>query len=911
MHKYKITLFILFLAFFPTETFSKNDGIINILGNSRCITLRDENGDFRGFRIDIIKEILDNKEIEYRVIDNSFGDSISHYDIYMTSGFIGVDEENYNASRKYLDLNINYMVTKDKYVNSFDCLRGGKLITMKNSVVRDYLEHIGFSDDITSVSDFSEGLKLIRSGNYDAFVTTDEWTLFGLAGNDRSDLIIKNTKLPQLEMIFGVIKSKQALLVIINDGIEEIIRNGRYGEIYYKWFGLKNNRDISTLDYILFSIYLIFIVSLLFYIIILIRKTKNWVHHSSKLAKELSIAINAGNIAAWKYRIKSNSFHHVSGEIWFDEGISMEEFIKFLDSDSRVSYKEAIRGLLLQEAENCELTIRLKETFSKDAQYIKVSMSSVIKNKKVTKILCASSNITSKTYFNNKLSYEAQKFASVFNNVSIGLEYYDKRGKLIDINESALKMVGLTDKNTVLAYKRNFLNDSFYKGLINSLDDLTEKKVFDIRYDMKNIINDYGLPSSKNGEKYFHVEVVPYRDSKNNLKNIIVAAYDFTENIRLNHKYQDLYIESREMFQSIPELLSIYDSQGNLTYVNGNLDKNKTLKIDSNDVIGKFNLFKMLQYFNKKIDFDKIDDYFEDDFVIAGHDAGIMPYHFTGEEEIIYFKIRIKPIRNTKGEIIKYISVASDITELIKARKKAEQSDLLKSIFLANMSHEIRTPLNAIVGFSELLQNTEVGDEKAVYGEVISHNSDILINLINDILDLSKIEAGFLEFKDEMFDLNKLFDETYTSFILRINEKIKLHVIKPENEISIYMDKKRFSQILYNYLSNASKYTMQGTIEFGYEVIDGGIKVYVKDTGIGIKEENKSSVFKRFQKFDEVAQGTGLGLSICKALTDVKKGKIGFASEYGVGSEFWAWIPCSMEINKTEEILIKSETLLN
>lgn len=242
------------------------------------------------------------------------------------------------------------------------------------------------------------------------------------------------------------------------------------------------------------------------------------------------------------------------------------------------------------------------------------------------------------------------------------------------------------------------------------------------------------------------------------------------------------------------------------------------------------------------------------------------------------------------------------LDEMNKAKEKAEQSDKLKSAFLANMSHEIRTPLNAIVGFSDLMTHCDDVEEREMYGKIIISNNALLLQLIDDILDLSKIEAGLFEFQKDYFELNKLFDNLYSTFMLRKSDNVELICHKELDNLQVYIDKKRLTQILNNFLSNAVKYTAQGKIEFGYTLHKNGIKVYVRDTGIGISEENKKLVFQRFQKFNDFAQGTGLGLSICKAISDsCPESEINFESQLGVGSYFWIYIPSPLVYDETKK----------
>ncbi|WP_363669873.1 ATP-binding protein [uncultured Parabacteroides sp.] len=262
--------------------------------------------------------------------------------------------------------------------------------------------------------------------------------------------------------------------------------------------------------------------------------------------------------------------------------------------------------------------------------------------------------------------------------------------------------------------------------------------------------------------------------------------------------------------------------------------------------------------------------------------------HFTGFWQNIP---QLQKLNREQKEMIK---------ELKELKEKAELSDRLKSAFLANMSHEIRTPLNAIVGFSELMTSCSDPEEQAMYINIIKSNNELLLRLINDILDLSKIEAGIVERKYEKFNMSSISDELFTCIQPKItNPDIEFYLNKADTNCWVTLDKNRLMQVWMNFLTNAIKHTKSGHIKMGYSIEKNGIRIYVEDTGIGIPKESHDKVFARFEKINDFVQGTGLGLAISKAIVENAGGKIDFDSTPGVGSTFWAWVPC--EINRQEE----------
>lgn len=233
--------------------------------------------------------------------------------------------------------------------------------------------------------------------------------------------------------------------------------------------------------------------------------------------------------------------------------------------------------------------------------------------------------------------------------------------------------------------------------------------------------------------------------------------------------------------------------------------------------------------------------------------------------------------------------------ELRKARAaqaQAEAANQNKSVFLANMSHEIRTPLNVIMGFSNLIVTAATEEEKRMYAEVLENNCSLLLQLINDILDLSKIESGTLTFAEEEMELNILLEELASAMRTRIvAEEVVLNCVTLSAPCFVVAEKKRLSQVLINLLTNAIKFTTKGSIRLGYEIHGKMLYFYVADTGCGFPESQKQKVFERFVKLDSAKPGTGLGLAICRTIVEKMGGCIGVESEEGKGSCFWFTIP--------------------
>lgn len=350
-----------------------------------------------------------------------------------------------------------------------------------------------------------------------------------------------------------------------------------------------------------------------------------------------------------------------------------------------------------------------------------------------------------------------------------------------------------------------------------------------------------------------------------------------------NEKYR-FFLES--ILENLPIATTVKDKNDNGRYLIWNKKAAEMMGTPGEEIVGRYEEdFRHLMPDNFIQETDRLAEETETTHSYIKH--FINP---KGGEYILSFHKNL--VSYNQGRERWIVSSALDITELLAAKEKAEESNRLKSAFLANMSHEIRTPLNAIVGFSSILSEYIQDEEAKEYIHLIETNNQLLLQLINDVLDLSRIEANTLEFRENEMDVNDALEKIQTTAELKISSKVKLRFLPGLEACTIRTVPTRVIQVLNNYLSNAIKHTEQGYIDIGYyPPQEGRIRFFIRDTGCGIPAERHKDIFERFVKLDSFKQGTGLGLSICTMIAEKMNGEVGVISAPGEGSEFWFEIP--------------------
>ena len=621
-----------------------------------------------------------------------------------------------------------------------------------------------------------------------------------------------------------------------------------------------------------------------------VTSTKEAEYRTEESKKNLEMAMEAANMSSWVYDVYKMEFGVLHGNSVFKSGMSLEQLLPMLHPQDCAPLKELFSRLINKEVWQGQLTVRVFNEQEGEFRHYESRMRLSTEHFGKLQIVGTLLDVTEKIRMAKKTQdlLIKRELAMKVNDI-VHWDFNVQTQKFESCNDpvndyASDKLVSLEEYlNVIHPEDRSLVNDALQSMLLGRNMNINLTCRIQTRYD--------------DTWQYCNITGVPFEFGE---AGEVIRYTGFRQNIsklhQLNEELKERNYKMELTFKTVGMSYWDYDV--------------KTRQYRSfNDPVNDFNPEKAIM---------------PEDYLKAAHpeDTERVRENMVGmsagqyKEFSLQYRSRTKwdqdwqtlivtglpSERDKKGNVIRYTGIAFNNTkwekmaqELKEMKDKAELSDRLKSAFLANMSHEIRTPLNAIVGFSELLVDSDDPDEKKEYWHIIESNNDLLLRLINDILDLSKIESGIIDRKRERFNLTQLCNELYVMMRSKIpNADVELVQDNPCSECWIFLDSNRLKQVWMNFLTNAVKYTRSGYIRMGYSVEKDGIRFYVEDTGTGIPKELQDRVFGRFQKLNEFVQGTGLGLAISRAIVEAAGGEIGFTSEQGIGSTFWAWVPCEI-----------------
>ena len=563
-------------------------------------------------------------------------------------------------------------------------------------------------------------------------------------------------------------------------------------------------------------------------------------------------------------------------------GLPLESYIGSLASEKHPDYLQKLN--FLEEILDSNSYREKDEYFPRTERYTHWVIYSPGKDEIVGLFLDSTGSVQA----NRALDRSEKLFKNIFANIPAGVEIYDKDGYLIDLNNKDLEIFGVVNKSDVIGVNF-FENPNVPQGIRDRVrnEDLVD---FRLNYSFEQAGGYY----SNVIELYSKVSKL--YDNEGNFSGYILISIDNTERIDAMNRIRDF----ENFFLMISDYAKVGYAKLNLLNRKGYAIKQWYKNLGEEEDIPLSEVVAVYSQMHPE-DRKRFLDFY--DGVRDGKRR-----HFQGEMRIrrpgtknewnwVSSNVMVTNYKPEENEI-EIIGINYDITELketeaelIQARDKAEMMDRLKSAFLANMSHEIRTPLNAIVGFSDLLVETEELAERQEYIKIVRENNELLLQLISDILDLSKIEAGTFEFTNGDVDVNLLCEDIVRSMGMKAKEEVELVFDDHLPVCHVISDRNRIHQVISNFVNNAMKFTSEGSIHVGYKLKDGELEFYVEDTGIGIEKEQLPHIFERFVKLNSFVHGTGLGLSICQSIVEQLGGRIGVDSEKGKGSRFWFTIP--------------------
>ncbi len=623
----------------------------------------------------------------------------------------------------------------------------------------------------------------------------------------------------------------------------------------------------------------------------------------------IKLALDISGNHVMRFDLKKNSVYDLNGRAIFGNNVTMEDCYTYIHDDDLPAFRSMVERM--SQGKERESSIRYRWNFNytghgePDWHYMRMlTIAEYADDSSRPSGLIATIVDETEQIRKQKEEYRlSEVYKTVFENSIVGLSFYTPEGQLMNSN-ALMRQICHFDS---VDY------DAFYSNA-----NLFDVAPFPEVLDRNNVKEVYFCTLSIVPERemyvYLEVHVHPIKDENGQLVYIAVAVRDITPE-------RDMYLQAKQNDEEIKRAnaeIQIYETE--LNYL---MERCELQAWRINLAENRIDFYRGLEVVERSFTLEELRGIFvdQDDFFVQtlkdaktmfarpqSHMALMHPVVSRRYTEPQWAQINSIPEYDEEGNLKGAFGLWRNVTrymkkqdELRRETERANDSGRMKSVFLANMTHEIRTPLNAIVGFSDLLQAVESKEDKREMIRVIHNNCDMLLRLVNDILELSNVDANAMQIRPVETDFARFFDDVCQSLAQRISEPdVMFKKDNPYTSLMVSIDQNRIQQIITNFVTNAVKYTHRGHIRVGYrlemrnvgdEKMRNGLYVYCEDTGEGIPEDQKERVFERFVKLNDYIQGTGLGLSICKAIIEKCNGVIGVDSKEGHGSNFWFWIP--------------------
>ena len=655
---------------------------------------------------------------------------------------------------------------------------------------------------------------------------------------------------------------------------------------------------LASLD--MLTIVLVLIVGGAFLLVLIANHfTLKRVRATSRQTKDVTNiiqhALTIGNVNVLRMNMGTQRVVILYGNIFNQKDMTIGELAAKVHDDDRLPFETMLKRLAQRKEQTATLELQLNTGGNGQQPLWRIMncYATVVGDSTPARIVCTMTDETEDEQKRRQEEMLAEKYRRIFNQGIGGLAFFDRDGMLVAANSYMHRVLHFQEDEDPLFFKTSIFNMPMFRDIID------RKHIDDMYFCSRSIIPERGV------NIYLVMRIHPIYDAEGNLVNIAIAMRDITEE-------RDIYLKLKENgkeLQAINDSISGYEQE--LVYLMENCEMRVwKASFDNREIT----FHKTLSKAEKRMSLDELKEFFIEQKAIVGRYFDAPEQHFNKPRS---FLCHMKPVfhdnHDTDWNIMDSVPVYDEngrlegcfgtlrnVTALINAQerlreetRRAQDSGRQKSVFMANMTHEIRTPLNSIVGFSDVLPMMSTAEEKQEILKVIMNNCDMLLRLINDILEISKMDSSELAFLAEETDFPAEFDKVCRDLEQRVQQPgVTFIKENPETSLTMYTDMQRVKQIMTNFVTNAVKYTTQGHIKLGYRREGDGIYLYCEDTGAGIPKEKQAVVFERFVKLNDFVQGTGLGLSICSAIARKAGGRIGVESEgEGKGSTFWVWLP--------------------
>ena len=664
---------------------------------------------------------------------------------------------------------------------------------------------------------------------------------------------------------------------------------------------------------------LIAVFVLIFYNRLFVYREQEMNTQNMSRNSRLALVLKSGKLRLWIYELASRHYITLSETGEYTDEYNPIDFSQFYDRDDF----EALRRAVFDISEGRRLTsnVTMRSTLQSDGRQhvyeVNVSIANRDRFGRVTRILGIQHDVTDSLEKKQKVSQLLMRYHTVFNSSLSDMIYYDKDGVLSDINDKACEAFNVGNREHVLKSRYKLEDNPFFNALnFSGLENTRTTSIvdFDQFRDARYRLDEFRL----SGRIYYESTVNPIFSSDNEFEGIYISGRNVTEMVESFHRQQEGAIRLRKATRNIQRYIDNINYAlrvSNVLFVNYYPHSySLEMSVHVNKTQMRLSQLRCIRLatprFRRAVS------------SVLNRMDHLTPHNIeqTIETEIrdsrgrqIWLMFSMVPMRGADGRVERYFGMCCDVTEMVETErrlaietKKAQETELLKQSFLTNMSYEIRTPLNTVVGFAELFEGDHDVADEPVFVEEIKKNSNSLLQLINDILFLSRLDANMIEFSKADVDFAQIFESHCQMGWSSMGPDVKAVVENTYEHLVVTIDQANVGKVIEMLALNAARFTKKGSVHAKYEYRHGELAFSIEDTGAGIDPQTLPHVFDRFvRNRSEELCGTGLDLPIVQSLVQQMGGTVEFQSEQGKGTTVWVFIPCEAKtIEKKREIIV-------